>query len=172
MNLLLIIAVSLSMDAFSLSLAYGTLGMSNTDKAKLSFITGIFHFFMPLFGLLFGKLILKYFIVDMDIIVMLILGFIGINMIMSSFKNDEVLEKPKFFLFALAVSLDSFSVGITLTEICKNIVIGPLMFALVSFAFTLIGLILGNKIERLVGKLSTIIGGIVLVFIGVLYVLG
>ena len=78
------------------------------------------------------------------------------------------MKLPEFFLFAFAVSIDSFSVGITFTKSIKNVLISPLIFALTSFFFTLIGLLLGNKIERLVGKLSTIIGGIVLMMIGII----
>ena len=37
MLLVFLMAISLSMDAFSLALAYGTLGMSNKDKIILSF---------------------------------------------------------------------------------------------------------------------------------------
>ena len=56
----LLIAVSLSMDAFSLSLAYGMQQMTKKDKILLSVIVGIYHFFMPLIGLNIGSAILKY----------------------------------------------------------------------------------------------------------------
>ena len=59
MSLLIITAVSLSMDAFSLSLLYGTLGMKKEEKLILSFIVGIFHFIMPLLGKCFGNLIFE-----------------------------------------------------------------------------------------------------------------
>ena len=45
---ILLLAVSLSMDAFSLSLAYGTYGFRRIDEILLGVIVGIFHFFMPL----------------------------------------------------------------------------------------------------------------------------
>ncbi len=176
MNLFLVIliSVSLSMDAFSLSLAYGTLGMSNKDKKLLSLITGVFHFFMPLLGLLIGNIILNFININPGVVVACILSFIGVEMIISSFKEEEVkkMKLPEYFLFALAVSIDSFSVGITLTEINTNLFFSPLVFALTSTFFTFAGLSLGNKIEKMVGKMSTIIGGIILVLVGVLYNLG
>ncbi len=167
----ILIAVSLSMDAFSLSLAYGTLGMSNRDKLLLSFITGIFHFFMPLMGLLAGKFVLNFISINPDIIVFVILSFIGTEMFISSFKETEVkkLKLADFFLFALAVSIDSFSVGITLTEVSKNIFFSLFSFAISSSSFTYLGLFLGNKIARLFGKLATIAGGSVLIVIGLTY---
>ena len=57
--LLVIIAVTLSMDAFSLSLAYGTIGLDKKNIILLSCIVGIYHFIMPQIGNLFGILILK-----------------------------------------------------------------------------------------------------------------
>ena len=47
------IAISLSMDAFSLSLLYGTLNLEKKFIWKLSLIVSIYHFFMPILGQLF-----------------------------------------------------------------------------------------------------------------------
>ena len=49
------IAIGLSMDAFSLAIAYGT---NNIEKKKiliLSISVGLFHFFMPVLGSLIGQ---------------------------------------------------------------------------------------------------------------------
>ncbi len=168
--LVILVAISLSMDAFSLSLLYGTLGMDKKEKFCLSFITGVFHFFMPLFGYMFGSFLFSYFDVDSNFLVGVILSFIGGQMFLSSFKNEEVkkLEFGDYFLFALAVSVDSFSVGITLSSI-SNIIVGPLIFAMASFLFTFFGLYLGGRALKLFGKVSTIIGGGILVIIGLSY---
>ena len=172
--LVIVIAISLSMDAFSLSLAYGTLGMKNKDKYILSLIVGIFHFVMPLLGMFVGNVFLNFIKINPDIIVSVILSFIGIEMIISSFKeNDEVklMKFYEFFLFAFAVSIDSFSVGITLTDLGKNVILSPIIFSLSSFIFTLLGLSIGNKIEKLLGKIATIVGGVILVIIGLVYMI-
>ena len=50
-----LIAVSLSMDAFSLALIYGTQGITKKDKVLLSLIVGIYHFIMPLIGVTIGN---------------------------------------------------------------------------------------------------------------------
>ena len=57
--IILIIAVSLSMDTFSLSLAYGMLKLKNSIIKQISITVGIFHFFMPLLGDFFGEYILS-----------------------------------------------------------------------------------------------------------------
>lgn len=175
MNLLLIItAVSLSMDAFSLSLLYGTLCMKKEDKFILSFVVGIFHFLMPLLGRLFGSFLFNFIDINFDLIVCTILSFIGFQMVLSSFseKDDIHLMKfSEFLLFAFAVSIDSFSVGITFTKMSYSIITSSFVFSFFSFVFTLIGLLIGNKIEKLVGKLSTIIGGIILIIIGISFII-
>lgn len=175
MNLLLIItAVSLSMDAFSLSLLYGTLGMRREDKFILSFIVGFFHFVMPLLGRFFGNFLFNFIDISPDLIVCIILSFIGTQMVLSSFGEREDVHLMKFseyFLFAFAVSIDSFSVGITFTNMSYNVLISSFMFSFFSFFFTLFGLLIGNKIEKLVGKLSTLIGGTILIIVGISFII-
>ena len=95
-------------------------------------------------------------------------------MVISSFKNKDdfkPLNFGEFFMFGLAVSIDSFSLGITLPNMGASTIISPIIFALTSFLFTFIGLSIGNKIEKLLGKLATIIGGAILTVIGLLFVL-
>jgi len=172
--LVLVVAVSLSMDAFSLSLAYGTLGIPKKQILLLSFIVGCFHFFMPIIGMLIGTSVLNIIKINPDIIVFIVLLIIGIQMIFDSFSENEdlkVMKTLELFLFAFAVSIDSFSVGLTLTNISSNYILSVIIFALCSMIFTFIGLMLGNKIANLVGKLATILGGVVLVIIGIFYAL-
>ena len=172
--LVFIVAVSLSMDAFSLSLAYGTLGIPKKQICLLSIIVGLFHFFMPLLGLFVGASILSFIKINPDFIVFIVLVAIGIQMILESFsKKDEmeVMRIAGLFLFAFAVSVDSFSVGITLTSISENYVLSAFVFAFCSMAFTFIGLLLGNKIQKSIGKISTIFGGVILILIGLLFLI-
>ena len=175
MNLLLIItAVSLSMDAFSLSLLYGTLGMRKEDKFILSFIVGIFHFVMPLLGRLFGNFLFNFIKINPDLIVFVILSFIGLQMIFSTFDEKYDIHLMKFseyFLFAFAVSIDSFSVGISFTNMNFSVLFSSIIFSFFSFVFTLIGLLIGNKIKKLVGRLSTMIGGAFLIIIGISFII-
>ncbi len=165
---ILLVAVSLSMDAFSLALVYGTLGLDRKSIFTLSITVGLFHFFMPILGMLFGRLVLF----DSRIIVAIILCFIGINMCVESFKSIEAKQLNgfiSFLSFGLAVSLDSFSVGIGIVE---RPILCALIFALSSYFFTLSGLLLGRKINLWFGHISTLIGGIVLTVIAIFYLLG
>ena len=171
---IIIIAVSLSMDAFSLSLAYGTLNLEKQYINKLSIIVGLYHFLMPLLGLTIGKIVLKLIPINSNIIVCVVLTFIGIEMIIDTFKNDEeikIMDIKELLLFGLAVSLDSFSVGIGLKALTNNYILCVSIFSLSSFIFTYMGLIIGKKINDIIGKISTILGGLTLIIIGILYIL-
>jgi len=171
---ILVIAVSLSMDAFSLSLAYGTNNLSNRSIYQLSTVVGVYHFFMPLLGMLVGLCLMHALPFEPHIIVFIILSIVGIEMIIDSFKNNDtksIVTYGQLLLFGLAVSIDSFSTGIGLKAISENVWMCALIFSICSFLFTYFGLKLGQKLNQLLGKISTIVGGVVLVIIGVVYLL-
>jgi putative Mn2+ efflux pump MntP len=162
------------MDAFSLALAYGTISLTKKEIITLSSIVGIYHFFMPILGMIIGNYITNIVHIGGDLIVLIIFTFIGINMILESFKKEEKIKKMKLsemILFGLAVSIDSFSIGIGINNISDNFILCSLIFSITSLIFTYIGLILGNKLNELIGKVSTIIGGITLIVLGIIYVI-
>lgn len=172
--MVIIIAVSLSMDAFSLSLAYGTLNIEKQQMNLLSIIVGIYHFFMPLIGMWIGKKILFLLPIQPNTVVFIVLLVIGLQMIIESFKKTRSVSVMKFaelLIFGLAVSLDSFSVGLGLRAIYTNPYISAIIFSISSFLFTYLGLYLGKKINNMIGRISTRIGGIALILIGVFYLL-
>ena len=176
MNLfiILVIAISLSMDAFSLSLAYGTLDIDKKNMYTLSIIVGIYHFFMPLIGNFIGNSFLKILPVASDFLVFIILILIGIEMIVDTIRKEEKLKVMKLYsmiIFGFTVSIDSFSVGLGLDTISKNILLSSFIFSLSSFIFTITGLFIGKKINQIFGKISTLIGGCVLILIATLYIL-
>lgn len=169
-----VIAISLSMDAFSLSLAYGTLNLTKKDIITLSTIVGIYHFFMPQIGHEIGKKILSFLPVEPSTIVFIVLFIIGLQMILETFKEEKNLNKmhlKELIIFGLAVSIDSFSVGIGIEAIYPNVILSSTIFSFMSFIFTYIGLYLGKKINDIIGKISTIFGGIILMIIGLLYII-
>lgn len=170
--IIFLIAVSLSMDAFSLSLAYGTLSLNKKDTLLQSIIVGIYHFIMPNIGNYLGEKILNIIPINPNIIVFVVLFIIGLQMIMETFKEEKVkkINIKEMIIFGFAVSIDSFSVGIGLNAIYKNTLISSLIFMIMSFLFTYIGLNIGKKINNIVGKISTIFGGIILIFVGLFYI--
>ena len=170
----IMIAISLSMDAFSLALAYGTLNMENSDIKKISMIVGLYHFFMPLIGMLAGSQIIRILNMNPNLVVFVVLAVIGVQMIMETVKEEKSLKLmslTEFFVFGLAVSIDSFSVGLGLETIYKSPFISALTFSISSLIFTYLGLKLGRTISNMIGKMATLLGGITLIIIGILYMI-
>lgn len=167
---ILLIGISLSMDAFSLALIYGMIGMTKKQKIFLSIIVGIYHFIMPLIGLTFGTILENINIISIDIIASLILIYIGIDLIISNSKKEDRLEitKTGFLIFGLSVSIDSLTVGVGLRAITHSYLISSIIFSLSSLIFTYLGLTLGNIIGNKIGSYSKLIGGIILVSIAII----
>lgn len=170
---IILIAISLSMDAFSLSLLYSTKGIKQKDKIILSIIVGSYHFIMPLIGLSIGYFITSKIVFNTDILVGIIFSLIAIEMIISSFKVKEekfLLSIPGFLIFGLSVSIDSLTTGIGLQTITNSYILSCLIFSLTSLIFTFLGLNLGNILHQKYGKISTVIGGSILLLLGVTYI--
>lgn len=168
----IIIAVGLSMDAFSLAMLYGTLNFDQRKTLTLAGAVGVFHFFMPLLGNLIGLIILSLLPIKPNAVVGIIFMMISIQMLLSSFKEEEIVDLKgiiAIILFAFTVSIDSFSVGITLSFVARNYLLSVSIFSIVSFLFTYIGLSIGGKLTQKFGKWSTIMGGIILFFLSIAY---
>lgn len=164
--------IGLSMDALSLSILYGTLSLSKKKTIQLSVIVGLFHFFMPLFGYYFGKMILNIIFIDAHVLIGVIFSIIAIQMFLSLSKEEEVLSLTNIYsllLFGFTVSIDSFSIGIGLSAMNQSIYISSFVFSILSSIFTLIGLILGNKLNKTFGNISVLIGSFILLSLGVYY---
>ena len=168
-----LVGVSLSMDAFSLALIYGTYGINKKNMLLLASIVGLFHFFMPLFGLGIGSVINTFLNFDIGIVVPIIFGIIGVEMIISSIKNEDVnvlVSLVGFFLFGLSVSIDSFTTGIGLALISSNYIVCAVAFMFISGIFTYSGLCLGNILSEKFGKYATFIGGVIMLLLSFKYI--
>lgn len=160
------------MDAFSLALVYGTQGLDKKNKLILSIIVGIYHFFMPLIGLLLGSYITSKIVINPDLFVGIILSIIAVEMLVSSFKDKEekfLLSITGYLIFGLSVSIDSLTTGLGLPSISNNYILVSSSFAIMSFLFTFFGLNLGNILNKKYGKISTIIGGTILLILGAIH---
>ena len=170
---ILLIAVGLSLDTFSLSLSYGMLNMSKKEIFRISIVVGISHFIMPLLGYLFGELILNIIKIDEELLIGIIFLIISFDLLISLFKNEEV--KPikntfELLIFAISVSFDSFSTGICLDIFIMPKILISLIFMIVSFVFTFLGLTLGYKLHDKIGRKAEIIGVILLFCLSLIYI--
>jgi len=162
-----LIAISLSMDAFSLAIAYGINRPSIIKCYITSILVGIFHFIMPNLGSIIGEQIITKYQINTNILVASIFSILVIQMILS--KNKETKEELNTFfnsfLFGFAVSIDSFSVGIALSVSNSNLILASTIFSIISFLFTIIGLLLGKKISDKFNTKANYIGIIILIIL-------
>ena len=167
------IGIALSMDTFSLSLGVGTFNISDKKALALAFIVGVMHFTMPFIGVLLGQSLINIFKLDSNFLLGLILIAISFEMLFDIFKKEEKsynLSLAGMFLFAIGVSLDSFSTGLGLNAITDKIYMAMSIFSVCSFCFTYLGLTLGKYTNRLLGVYSSLIGAIFLIIIGIIYI--
>ncbi|RCW77446.1 manganese efflux pump MntP family protein [Saliterribacillus persicus] len=160
------ISIALAMDAFSASLGIGLQPIRLKRIFMIGLIIGVFHIIMPLLGLILGTLISS----KLESIALLgaglILCAIGVQMILHRFFSEhKIIPAPvgtALLLFALSVSLDSFSVGISLGLSGTKTLIAILMFGITATLFTWCGLIISKKTHHYLGNNSELLGGSIL----------
>ena len=155
------------MDAFSLALVYGMSESLERKRIVLTLIVGIYHFIMPILGLRIGLFIESINFINLHYIAAIILAYIGIDLIISSYKKESTISISNIglFLFAFSVSIDSFTIGVILKEITNHYILAPFLFSICSSLFTYLGIILGNLIGNRIGIYSKYIGGVILIMI-------
>ena len=169
---ILLLAISLAMDAFAVSVANGAVLKGSHLYHGLRFGTafGIFQAFMPLLGYALG-ITLSGFIANIDhFIAFGLLTFIGINTIREARKGEEVggtVTLGKLIIFAIATSIDALAVGVTFAFFNVNLAFACTVIGVVAFIFSFAGIILGKRLGSFAGKYSAYLGGTVLILLGI-----
>lgn len=169
---ILLIGLSLSMDTFSLSLTIGTLNTQKKLIKVLPIFVGLFHFFMPLLGNIIGLAIIEILDLASNVILGTVLIILGINLALHYIKDESAHININFLgmiVFALSVSIDSFSVGFGINDITNNYFLASIIFALCSASFTYLGIIIGKYSSKLIGKYAIIIGILLLISLGIFH---
>ena len=164
-----LIGVALSMDAFSIALSIGTTHLSKNRFILIPIVVSIMHFVMPLIGLFLGNQILSVININPKIIMTIILLYLAFLMYKDR-NNDKVTKINSLlsiFLYAISVSLDSFSVGIGLKALTDKILIPPIIFSLCAGTITYMGLILGKYSQKVWKEKASLIGIILLILISI-----
>lgn len=179
-----LIAVALAMDCFTVSIVFGVLLRKIEWRTILvvAFLFGLFQAMMPLAGW-FATNSFSSLIEDYDHwIAFGLLAFLGGRMIKESFSDDEEEEESKHInprklktqlVFAVATSIDALAVGISFTCLGFNTIsslsLPLLIIGFVSFAFSIVGSLLGIRFGKGVEKRlkPELLGGIVLIIIGI-----
>ena len=169
-----LIALSLAMDAFAVSVSTGISipGFGPRQAARIGLWCGAFQFGMPLVGWFLGSSVKTYIEAVDHWIAFGLLALIGGNMILEVVRGGEEealseLSVKRLFLLALATSIDALAVGVTLAFESVNILLSAGVIGVVAFALAMLGGLLGHRLGQLFQKRATILGGLVLIGIGV-----
>ena len=172
-GMIFLIAVSLAMDAFAVSISNGVSvgGFGKKDAVKQGLYFGGFQFLMPVLGWVLGSSV-KHYIEAVDHwIAFGLLAVIGINMIRESLSGEEEegtteLSVKVLILQAIATSIDALAVGISFAVLRVDILWASAIIGVVAFVFGLMGGVLGKKIGGLLQNKAELAGGVVLLLIG------
>jgi putative Mn2+ efflux pump MntP len=181
----LLIGIGLSMDAFSVSVCKGLISRKFSWKTALTcgLWFGFFQALMPLVGYFLGSQFEQYITAVDHWIAFGLLFLIGSNMIREAvFGKDEdeksviarsdatkqstPLSFKTMLLLAIATSIDALAVGISFACIQVKIWSSVLIIGLTTFAFSVLGVKIGNVFGSKFEKSAGIIGGIILILIG------
>lgn len=172
---LLIIAMALGLDAFSLGLGIGLKGVRLLDILKLGVVIALFHVLMPLAGIYTGQYVGNLLGEVATTAAGILLVLLGGHMIYSSLRGEEVKSFDHqslwgLLVLSLSVSIDSFSVGITLGMFSANMWMTVLLIGLLGGLMSVCGLLLGRKVSGNLGEYGEAIGGAVLFVFGILFI--
>ena len=157
---ILLIGVSVSMDAFAVSIGKGL-----TVK-KLRGVDAFGYFAASTFS--------KYVTAVDHWIIFGLLALIGGNMVREAFEEDEenAKETPEFdwkhmLPLAVACSIDAFAVGVSFAFMSLNIWISVIIIGITTGLFSAAGLYIGRAFGSRWQKPAQTAGGVVLILIGV-----
>ena len=196
---IILLGLALSMDAFAVSVTDG-LVYQDINKKRAIFIAlvfGIMQGLMPLIGYWLVELVEmlvsgagasagNFMAVIVTWVAFALLIFIGVKMLVEGIKGLKEKEEEKtarlfsikeVLLFGIATSIDALGSGVALhSGLSSNVTIfiHVSIIIVITFAISLVGVLLGDKIEKLFkGKteITSIIGGCILILLAIWIVL-
>lgn len=168
---IIILAIGLAMDAFSVSITRGLTLQCNIKYALIiAIFFGGFQAFMPVLGWLSGIQLQSMVSLYAPWIAFILLFLIGLKMIYESFYSDEdvckVFSLKELIMLSVATSIDAFAIGVTFAILNTPIITPILIIGLVTFILSFIGVYIGKKIGHLFENKMEIVGGLILIAIG------
>lgn len=172
---LLLIAIGLSMDAFSVSICKGL--TTKKFSWRMALVCGLwfggFQALMPIIGYYLGAQFQEMIEAYDHWIAFGLLFLIGANMIREAVwgkkeegKENGALDFKTMFLLAIATSIDALTVGVSFACIQVKLWSSVIIIGITTFLFSVLGVKIGNVFGSKYEKSAGIIGGIILILIG------
>ncbi len=178
----ILLGIGLAMDAFSVSLTDGLTEphMKNKKAALIALVFALFQGVMPFLGWVCVHSFVEHFKTFQPFIpwiALALLGYIGGKMLYEGLHPCEegdicCIEKRKLTFGALlvqgvATSIDALSVGFTLAKYNLGAaLVAVAIIAVLTFVICLGGVYLGKLFGTKLSEKASILGGVILIFIG------
>ncbi|NMO94544.1 manganese efflux pump MntP family protein [Paenibacillus lemnae] len=172
---ILMMAFALGLDAFSLGIGVGMRGIRLRHVLNIGLLTALFHMLMPLLGLLAGHYVGALLGKVTGLAAGGLLVLLGGHMIVNSFQKEE--GRPVnhttllgMLMFSIGVSIDSFSVGVSLGMFAHDAVLIITSFGAVGGLLSICGLMIGRKAGSRLGNYGEMAGGAILLLFGLMFI--
>ncbi|MGA2330733.1 MAG: manganese efflux pump MntP family protein [Syntrophales bacterium] len=172
---ILIIAVGLGMDAFSVAVGVGASlrAVSWGAVFRLSSCFGLFQFFMPMAGWFAGVSAANIIAGYDHWIAFGLLALVGGKMIIEPFTGETKVHTTDptkgltVTILSVATSIDALAVGFSFAFLQLPVFYPSIIIGIVAFVMTACGMLFGEKLGVIFGKRVEIFGGLLLIGIGV-----
>ena len=171
-----LVAVSLALDAFAVSVSSGIAipGFGWKQAVKMGLWFGIFQFAMPLAGWLLGSSVSGYIEAVDHWVAFGLLALIGGRMAWGAVRGggDEEeapadLSAKRLCLLAIATSIDALAVGVSMAFMRVDVLFSAIIIGIVAFVLSVVGGLAGRRLGALFQQRAELVGGLVLIGIGV-----
>ena len=176
---IVLIGLSLSMDAFAVTVANGLSmkGFGLRHALTMAVCFGVFQFLMPLIGSFLASTVSVYISFIGPYISFVILAFIGARMIWGEIKGpgrDDAaaggvirLDAKRLVVLAVATSIDALAAGVSFAFMDIALLPASIIIGAITFIVCLTGGLFGSRISWLTGKKAELFGGVILIAIGI-----
>lgn len=173
---IVLIAVSLALDAFAVSVSSGISvpGFGWKQALKMGLYFGVFQAAMPLIGWFLGSSLSSYIVAVDHWIAFALLALIGGRMVWGTLRGGEEAEEApadlsagRLVMLAVATSIDALAVGVSMAFMSNvNIGVAAAVIGLVAFVLSVVGGLAGRKLGGFFQQKAELVGGLVLIGIG------
>ena len=168
-------AIALGMDALSLGVGIGIRGIRLLHVLRISLLIGLFHVLMPILGIFTGQYLGSLLGRVTGYAAGGLLLLLGGHMIINSYRGGvaKMIDYRAWggmLLFSLSVSIDSFSVGVSLGMFKSDLLLTVLIFGIIGGLMSMIGLLLGRRVSDKLGHYGEALGGAILLAFGLMFI--
>lgn len=174
----IVLAFGMSMDSFATAIAKGATyqNPSLVRAFKAGVLFGAIEGVAPIIGWLLGEAAQGWLSHVDHWLAFVLLGFLAIKFMRDALKGDvqikgdqQTMAKSGFgltLITAVATSIDSLVVGVSLAFLEVNIWLAAVLIGLATMIMVTLGLYLGNRLGLRFGRVAMFVGGVVLLMIG------